>query len=221
MWYNASDSLVDQINLTLAPATGATEIHMEMNSSVAGELDLAELNVAAATGLSLQINSAGSASLPGNVIDNVSNVDVNVAIIGGTHLTFGSAADPFTFLDPAGTQGGLIDASGDAGGVETWLDAFPTGTGLPAQTYIGGTGSDLVHLFGFGGDVVDLTANPSSAVEFTQANFFGAPLDPINDASFHQFNQVLGATAATGINIHNNAGLTLPGRSGTPTAVPR
>ena len=102
-------------DLTLAHTTPlglVAQINFEMNGSGPGPLTLGQLTVGPGLA-SLNIDSTGAAS--DNVITDVSTVDDSVTITGGTHLTFGSAVHPYSFV------GGTIDASADTGGVETWL----------------------------------------------------------------------------------------------------
>lgn len=171
-----------------------------MNGSGPGPLTLGQLTVASGLDF-LNVNSTGSAS--DNVITNVSTVHDSVNITGGTHLTFGSAADPYTFTDPSSLAGGVIDAHTDTGGVTTWLNAGPTATGNPAQTFIGGPGSATVNVENIGGAVVGFALTGSDTVAFQTANVNSSftTTDPT-----HQYNQVPVWTPANDtLNIHNSA----------------
>ena len=190
-------------NLTLAHATGglANVINFTMAADAEvpqpGNLTLNQLTVG--PGLAaVNINSAGTAS--DNVILNASAVQDNVAITGGTHLTFGSAGGPYSFLN--GFLGGTIDASADTGGVQTWLARVGFNGPNPVQTFIGGPGNDLVHLLNFTGDVINFTTGGSDIIDFHE---------PLNDDGSNllsnptsTYNSILGFTQANDtINITN------------------
>ena len=75
------------------------------------------------------------------------------------------------------------------------------------QTFIAGTGADIVHVQQFGGDVIDLSRG-AGTVEFNIANF--NPNHPLDStlAPTNQYNQVLAFTNANDtLNIHNSAAL--------------
>ena len=184
--------ILDTINFTMNSSSSPAALTVD-----ALVVALTSPNIAA-----LNIDSTGNAT--DNVITDVSGVADNVAISGGTHLTFGSAGGAYDFLH------GIIDAHTDTGGVEAWLGRIgSTGTGVAAQTFVGGSGNDLVHAANFGGTVVDFTAGGKDAVEFREANF--TPTNPLNDTA-HNYNQVLGWTTANDtLDIHNNASLGLFG----------
>ena len=105
-------------DLTLAHTTPlglVAQINFEMNGSGPGPLTLGQLTVGPGLA-SLNIDSTGAAS--DNVITNVSTINDSVTITGGTHLTFGSAGpgDQYSFTH------GIIDASGDTGGVDNVVE---------------------------------------------------------------------------------------------------
>jgi hypothetical protein len=180
-------------HLTLAHTTPlGTDalINFEMNSTGTAALTLAQLSVGPGL-LALNVDSTGTAS--DNVITNVTGVDDNVAITGATHLTFGSHADPYTFI-AAAPAGGTIDASADTGGVTTWLGDVGLNAGVnAAQTFVGGTGGDTVHVLNTGGDVVNFTTAGTDVVSFERASV--SSVDPIADPA-HFYNQVVGFTNA-------------------------
>jgi hypothetical protein len=191
-------------NLTLAHTTPLgflAQINFEMNSSGTGALTLGQLTVGAGLA-SFNVDSTGSAS--DNVITNVATVLDNVTITGGTHLTFGSLADPYSFV------GGTIDASADTGGVTTWLaDLGTPNLPKPTQTFIGGTGGDTVHLLNFAGDVIDFTKGGSDIIDFHVARFTGDGLLTNAPPSLQLYNSVLGFTQANDtVDITNSAALT-------------
>src|SRR5262249_6461335 len=191
-------------NLTLAHATGgpANVINFTMAADAEvpqpGNLTLATLTVG--PGLAaVNINSAGTA--PDNVITNANAVQDNVAITGGTHLTFGSAGGAYSFQGGSLFLGGTIDASADTGGVQTWLARLSI-SGPNQQTFIGGPGNDLVHLLNFTGDVINFTTGGSDIIDFHE---------PLNDGGSNLlsnltsiYNSILGFTQANDtINITN------------------
>jgi hypothetical protein len=194
--------------LTLAGAAGATHINFEMNSSDTGVFTLPELTVAAGNP-PLAINSTGSAS--DNVIIDVSTIADNVAITGGTHLTFGSpiAATQYAFV------GGTIDASADTGGVTTWLPRIGGASPpvpSPSQTFIGGSGNDLVHVLNFQGDVVDFSKGGTDIVEFHEARINGSGLLTNAPPSTEFYNTVNGWTTANDtIDITQSASISFQG----------
>ena len=82
----------------------------------------------------------------------------NVNITGDTSLTFGSAADSYTFIDPARPTGGMIDAHADTGGVTAWLKAGPTAAGNAGANVYWWTGRRAPLTWqNIGGAVVDFT----------------------------------------------------------------
>ena len=192
-------------NLTLAhaiPLGIESVINFEMDGAGPGALTLTRLTVA--TGLvAVNIDSIGAAS--DNVISNNAHIDDNVAITGGTHLTFGGPGNGYSFI-PALPNGGVIDASADTGGVTAWLGnvGLNTGTNV-AQTFIGGTGADNAQVLNIGGDVIDFTHGGADTITFRSANT--ASGHPMADTA-HFYNQVLAFVAANDtLAIHNSAGL--------------
>jgi hypothetical protein len=165
-----------------------------VNLTMDGGVTLNQLTVAAAPGLvAVNIDSTGG----NNVITDVSTVRVNVAITGDTHLTFGSQGGPYSFV------GGIIDATTDTGGVQTWL-ANLGGPTSPAQTFRGGPGNDTVHVLNFGHDLIDISTGGNDIVDF-HATFpnGGGGLNQPNNAL--NYNSVVGFTANDTINITNTA----------------
>ena len=138
----------------------------------------------------------------GGTIDDVTLVLDNINIDGDSFVSIG-AFGSFSFLDPTRPTGGTIDAHTDTGGVEVWMHAGPTATGLPAQTFIGGPGGGTVHLQGFGGTNVDFSIAGPDTIQFdSEANYTST--HPILDAT-HQYNQVLGFTTANDtVNVTNS-----------------
>jgi hypothetical protein len=103
----------------------------------------------------LHVNSTDG---PNTIID-VSNVNSNVVVTGDTPLNFGTSVPGAYKFD-----GGIIDASTDTGGVAT---TFAAGT---HNTFIGGSGIDLVRLLGNSGDLVNFANGEDDRVQFEQAN---------------------------------------------------
>src|SRR5262249_5612237 len=105
----------------------------------------------------LNLISRGNASL--NLIGDVLDVNGNVQITGGTLLQFGTEGAQYAF------DGGIIDATGDTGGVTTFLS--PAGT----QQFFGGTGNDFVGMEDNNGhDLADLSTGGADIVKFFQVN---------------------------------------------------
>jgi hypothetical protein len=206
--YSGSDAFLTLAHTT--PLGGNSTIAFEMDGTGPGPLDLPELTVA--TGLvSLNIQSTGTAS--DNVIDNVSNIADNVNITGGTHLTFGSEAAPYTFTGTA-VSGAVINASlgaGDTGGVTAWLgEVFVPNFPNPTQTFIGGAGNDTVHLLNFEGTVVDFSKGGNDIVNFTQPRDAGdgqLSNTPATDGSPELYNSVVGWSTANDTIQITNGGL--------------
>jgi hypothetical protein len=196
-------------DLTLANASALGQVNFTMAADAetpAGALTLNELTVGPFE--ALNINSTGTAT--GNVITDVSHVQDSVSITGGTHLTFGSDTGAYSL------QHGEVAASADTGGVEAWLARIAGGgTGVAEQTFIGGTGNDIVHVMNFTGTVVDFSKGGTDAAEFRESLYFGGG-DPLNDTA-HNFNQVVGWTTANdAININNHGAFGLA--PGTPVS---
>ena len=101
----------------------------------------------------------------GGTIDDVGLVLDNINIDGDSFVSIG-AFSSFGFLDPTRPTGGKIDAHTDTGGVEVFMVASPTATGLPAQTFIGGPGGGTVHLRGFGGTDVNFSIAGPDTIQF-------------------------------------------------------
>jgi hypothetical protein len=191
-----SAGLASPSDLTLTAATVLGSINFEIRGSTLSALTVAGQGT-------LEIDSTGPRA---NVISDVSAVDTNVAISGGTPLTFGFAPPaPFALHSSAGAYlqvGGTIDASADTGGVTVWLGAFGLNSSNSAQMFIAGTGTDLVHVLNFGGDGIDFSTGGIDTVEFQEAHH--DPTQLLTDTT-HQYNQVLGFNPATdSIDIHNN-----------------
>jgi hypothetical protein len=164
---HAAGGLANVINFTMA-ADGETP-------PPPGDLTLNSLTVAPAAGLvALNITSAGNAT-GDNIIPNVRNVDVSVAITGAHHLTTGNdLGGSYDFL------GGIISATTDMGGVQAFIgnsEGAPNQANPPptqwTQQFFGGPGNDVVNLLNFAGERVDFTTGGNDAVDFTQARFNG------------------------------------------------
>ena len=173
-----------------------------MNLQLSGvDTVLGRLIVAPGLGGSLNIHGLDG----GGSIDDVGLVADNINIDGDSPVSIGSFSS-FAFQDPTRPTGGTIDAHTDMGGVTVFMQAGPTATGLPAQTFIGGPGGGTVHLQGFGGTNVDFSIAGPDTVQFdSEANYTST--HPILDAT-HQYNQVLGFTAANAtLNVTNSSAL--------------
>ena len=107
------------------------------------------------------VDSIGNAAL--NQITDINGVSANVTISGSTPINFGdSIANGYLLV------GGTIDASADTGTVTTFLSATTgAGTGVAAQTFIAGTGTNNVTVANSGGDVIDFSHGGTDTVTFT------------------------------------------------------
>ena len=183
--------------LTLAHTT-PLELDAQINLQISGGATLTELIVGPNLA-SLNVHSTDG----GGTITNVSNVHDSVNLEGGSFLTFGSAANPYTFVDPTSPIGGTIDAHTETGGVDVWLNAGPTATGNVAQTFIGGPGGGTVNLLNHGGAVVSFGIVGPDTIAFQTANVNSAftTVDPT-----HQYNEVTGFT-----NANNSVDIHVPG----------
>jgi hypothetical protein len=167
-----------------------------MNGAAGAPLTIDTLTVPAGNGL-VTINSAGAAA--DNVITKVDAVAANVEITGGTHLTFGSKANPYDFA------GGTIDATTDTGGVTTWLSAALG----PAQTFVGGAGNDIVNFIGAN----DAIANFANGGVDTAVFHNSAPSGPITGPNI--FINVDNFVAADAVDLKvADINATLPGGAG-------
>jgi hypothetical protein len=200
-------------NLTLSHATpiGILDtINFTMDSTTApAELTVDALTIAATSPALATLNLTSTGNAATNVITNVSAVADNVAITGATPLVFGSAAGPYSFMH------GVIDASGDTGGVTTWLslgEVSPVTNPTPLTTFIAGTGTDIVNLTpgAFAGNLIDFSKGGTDTVQFTEARYAGDGLLTNNPpASVELYNSVLGFTQAHDtIDITNSGILT-------------
>jgi hypothetical protein len=194
-----SGSALDTLTLTHAAPVVATDvINFEMNAA-APEVALTLTHLTVAAGLSaVNIDSTGAATT--NVIDNVSTVDDNITVTGGTALQLGNSAAHAYHL-----ANGTINAIAATGGVTAWVAPTP-GT---AQTFEMGTGTNLANLVhfsatatGVGGGVIDFSHGGTDTVQF---NGTQVSTDLLNDNTVtgHNYNNVLdfGANAANSVNI--------------------
>ena len=201
-----TDSPTDLVLNHVTPVISTNVINFEMNSSLTTPLTLTELDVAAGLKV-VNIDSTGSASA--NIIDNVSHVQDNITVTGGTPLQLGD----HTIVDAYNVANGTIDASGTlaTGGVS--VDLNPTASAAPGtvQTFVAGLGTNLANLFSTaagaaGGGVIDFSHGGTDTVEFhdTQNTTTALLTDTTN-----QYNHVTGFTAANDF-INISVG-TLPG----------
>ena len=77
-------------------------------TATGGTLDLPELIVAVQSPVLQQVNIDSTGSAATNQIDNISNVEANITIIGGTPLVLGSAASPYDFTGALTTGMALL-----------------------------------------------------------------------------------------------------------------
>jgi hypothetical protein len=213
-----SGSALSDLTLThLAPVVATDVINFEMNAAAPeAALTLTRLTVAA--GLSaVNIDSTGAAT--DNVISNAAHIADSITVTGGTLLTLGDAANPYSHL------GGTINALGvgATGGVTAFLD--PTAGSATAMTFVAGPAgsTNVANIVSFGGSVIDFSHGGTDTVVFNAANPTAA--HPINDTAGHNYNNVLGfgSTAAVdSINIslagigplnHTNGGAVTAGEA--------
>jgi len=171
-------------------------INFTMDSTSAPAALTVDQLVVATTQPDVVIDSTGNAAL--NQITDVSGVADNVVITGGTNLTFGTS-----FADGYIPLGGTVDASKSTGNVTTWLSHVGTNAGNAAQTFIAGTGTDLVHVHNSGGDVIDFSVGGKDTVEFNATTTAG---NALNDTT-HFYNQVLGFNPANDTIAINHTGI--------------
>ena len=132
------------------------------------------------------VDSTGNAAL--NQITDVNGVSANVTISGSTPINFGDQPRQRLSL-----VGGTIDASADTGTVTTFLSATTgAGTGVAAQTFIAGTGTNNVTVANSGGDVIDFSHGGTDTVTFTA---LPVRRNLLADTALH-YNNVLGFTTA-------------------------
>ena len=208
--------------LTLA-APAPLELDAQINLQLSNAPDVLDQLIVAPGLASLNVHGLDG----GGSIANVSTVADNVNIDGDSFVTFGTSfAGGFTHTSPLEARGGVIDALTDTGGVDVWLPHLPAfganGTTIAGnagwiQTFIGGTGSNFVHVDQFGGDVIDFTGAGASTAEFNIANFSSG--HPINDLGIplgtpHQYNNVLGFAADDTINVVSAPALVSGGLAG-------
>ena len=192
----ATDSVGSNLGtLTLSHATPIgllSTINFTMDATSApADLTVDHLVVAATSPALAAVNldSTGDAGL--NDILDVSGVADNIVITGGTPLALGDSAAHAYML-----KGGIIDAHADTGGVAVWLGAVALNSPNPTQTFIAGTGTDIVHVQNFEGDVLDFSKGGADTAGFQEARYSGAGLLTNGPTSVELYNSVLGWTDA-------------------------
>jgi hypothetical protein len=207
-----------------APAAGQVfnlELSQNLPDGPGGTLDLAALTVALPPALpagsvqTVNLHSMGNAD--NNEITDVSGVAANITVDGATHLTFGSAGGAYAF-NPDIAAGATINSSAATGGAEVWLgDVAPNASGNPVATFTAGSGVNIAHLLGFGGDTINFSATATNTVDFHNVNFTDNEVSNANN----QYNEVNGFAAGNSIDINvadmATALNTFPGAHGLTT----
>jgi hypothetical protein len=180
---------VVNFEMNAGPAPGPAEL--TLNGVFAVGADLPVVGIPAQAIASLNIDSTGSAG--DNAITDALFIGANINVTGATHLTLGSAAEPYAFAT------GTINATAATGGVSAFL-APTTGT---AQTFEMGAGTNLATLATGGGGVISFAGGGTDTVAFHAFSPAGSGA-PLNDnvVGGHFYNNVLGFTTALGsVNI--------------------